>query len=376
MKLIHLSDLHIGKKLNEFSLLEDQKYILTQILELIRQEKPDGIIIAGDVYDKAIPSVEAVQLLDNFLTELAETRQPVFIISGNHDSAERLTFGSKLFSRSNIHVAGIYDGTVQHFTLTDTYGKVNIHLLPFIKPSAVRRIFEEAAVSNFNEALQTVLEHMQVNTAERNVLIAHQFVTGALRSDSEEIFVGGLDNVDAALFKDFDYTALGHIHSPQNIGSEKIRYCGTPLKYSFSEAAQEKSLTVVELKEKGELSIRCLPLKPLHDLKKLKGTYMQLASLDFYKNLNRSDYYYITLTDEDDVLDAVKKLRTIYPNLMQLEYDNHRTRSASEITVTEKAVQKSELELFQEFFELQNNTPMNNNQQELVKELLDALKSS
>lgn len=376
MKLIHLSDLHIGKKLNEFSLLEDQKYILTQILELIRQEKPDGVIIAGDVYDKAIPSVEAVQLLDSFLTELAETDQPVFIISGNHDSAERLTFGSKLFSRSNIHVAGIYDGTVPHFTLTDTYGKVNIHLLPFIKPSAVRRIFEEATVSNFNEALQTVLEHMQVNTVERNVLVAHQFVTGALRSDSEEIFVGGLDNVDATLFKDFDYTALGHIHSPQNIGSEKIRYCGTPLKYSFSEAAQEKSLTVVELKEKGELNIRCLSLKPLHDLKKLKGTYMQLASLDFYKNLNRSDYYHITLTDEDDVLDAVKKLRTIYPNLMQLEYDNHRTRSAGEIIVTEKTVQKSELELFQEFFELQNNTPMNNNQQELVKELLDALKSS
>lgn len=376
MKLIHLSDLHIGKKLNEFSLLEDQKYILTQILELIRQEKPDGVIIAGDVYDKAIPSVEAVQLLDNFLTELAETDQPVFIISGNHDSAERLTFGSKLFSRSNIHVAGIYDGTVQHFMLTDTYGKVNIHLLPFIKPSAVRRIFEEATVSNFNEALQTVLEHMQVNTAERNVLVAHQFVTGALRSDSEEIFVGGLDNVDAALFKDFDYTALGHIHNPQNIGSEKIRYCGTPLKYSFSEAAQEKSLTVVELKEKGELNIHCLLLKPLHDLKKLKGTYMQLTSLDFYKNLNRSDYYHITLTDEDDVLDAVKKLRTIYPNLMQLEYDNHRTRSAGKITVTEKAIQKSELELFQEFFELQNNTPMNDNQQELVKELLDALKSS
>ena len=219
MKLIHLSDLHIGKKLNEFSLLEDQKYILTQILELIRQEKPDGVIIAGDVYDKAIPSVEAVQLLDSFLTELAETGQPVFIISGNHDSAERLTFGSKLFSRSNIHVAGIYDGTVPHFMLTDTYGKVNIHLLPFIKPSAVRRIFEEATVSNFNEALQTVLEHMQVNAAERNVLVAHQFVTGALRSDSEEIFVGGLDNVDATLFKDFDYTALGHIHSPQNIGS-------------------------------------------------------------------------------------------------------------------------------------------------------------
>lgn len=376
MKLIHLSDLHIGKKLNEFSLLEDQKYILEQITGLIRQEQPDGVIIAGDVYDKAIPSVEAVQLFDDFLTELAQAGQAVFIISGNHDSAERLTFGSRLFSRNKIHFSRLYDGTVPCCTLTDAYGKVHIHLLPFIKPAAVRRVFEDAPAGNFNEALQTVLSHMEIDTSERNVLVAHQFVTGAVRSDSEEIFVGGLDNVDASLFADFDYTALGHIHSPQNIGSGKVRYCGTPLKYSFSEATQEKSLTVVELHAKGELTVRCLPLQPLHDLKKIRGTYMQLTSLDFYQSLDRNDYFHITLTDEDDVLDAVKKLRTIYPNLLQLEYDNRRTRSSGEITAAEKLAQKSELELFQEFFELQNNTPMNTQQRELVQELLTTLKSS
>lgn len=376
MKLIHLSDLHIGKKLNEFSLLDDQKHILAQILDLIRQEQPDGIIIAGDIYDKAIPSVEAVQLLDDFLTRLAATEKPVFIISGNHDSAERLAFGSRLLCRSNIHFSSLYDGKVPCCALSDAYGKVYIHLLPFIKPSLVRKVFEDAPAGSFNEALRTVLSHMHIDTSQRNVLVAHQFVTRAARSESEEIFVGGLDNVDASLFDIFDYTALGHIHSPQNIGSEKIRYCGTPLKYSFSEAAQQKSVTVAELGPKGSLSIRCLPLQPLHDLQKLKGRYMELTSLSFYKTLNRDNYFHITLTDEDDVLDAVKKLRTIYPNLMQLEYDNRRTRTSTEITAAEQITQKSELELFQEFFELQNGTAMNSSQQQLVQELLDSLKSS
>lgn len=376
MKLIHLSDFHIGKKLNEFSLLDDQRHILTQILDLIRQEQPDGIIIAGDIYDKAIPSVEAVQLLDDFLTRLAATEKPVFIISGNHDSAERLAFGSRLLCRSNIHFSSLYDGTVPCCALSDAYGKVYIHLLPFIKPSLVRKVFEDAPAGSFNEALRTVLSHMDIDTSQRNVLVAHQFVTGAARSESEEIFVGGLDNVDASLFDIFEYTALGHIHSPQNIGSEKIRYCGTPLKYSFSEAAQQKSVTVAELGPKGSLSIRCLPLQPLHDLQKLKGTYMELTSLSFYKTLNRDNYFHITLTDEDDVLDAVKKLRTVYPNLMQLEYDNRRTRTSAEITAAEQITQKSELELFQEFFELQNGTAMNSSQQQLVQELLDSLKSS
>lgn len=375
MKLAHLSDLHIGKKLNEFSLLEDQQYILRQILELLKQEQPDAVLLAGDIYDKAIPSVEALQLLDDFLTGLAALQRPVFIISGNHDSSERLSYGARLLAGSNLHFSGSYEGIIPCHKLTDDYGTVNIHLLPFIKPSTVRRIFPDAQINNFNEALKLVLENMQLDSAQRHVLVAHQFVTGASRSESEEIFVGGLDNVDAALFAAFDYTALGHIHSPQNIG-DRIRYCGTPLKYSFSEVQQQKSLTIAELGPKGQLQIRSLPLLPLHNLQKLRGSYLELTSLNFYQKINRNDYFHITLTDENDVLDAVKKLRIIYPNLLQLEYDNLRTRSSHSVLGTEQPQQKSELELFQEFYELQNNMPMNQKQQALVSELLESLKNA
>lgn len=376
MKFIHLSDLHIGKKLNEISLLEDQKYILQQITEIVREQQPDGVLLAGDIYDKAIPSVDAVQILDKFLTALATMKVPVFMISGNHDSAERLSFGARLLSSSGIYLSQAYDGTVQNISLQDQYGELNIYLLPFVKPSAVKRFFDEETINDFNDALKTVISHLDIDTSKRNILLAHQFVTGAFRSDSEEIFVGGLDNVDASVFEPFDYTALGHIHGPQNIGSEKIRYCGTPLKYSFSEVSQKKSLTVIELKEKGNLTVSCIPLQPLHDLEKLKGTYMELTDLKFYQNINRENYFHITLTDENDVLDAMQKLRTIYPNLLQLEYDNKRTQSSNNITGCLDVQQKSELELFAEFYQLQNNQPMNDRQKNFTAQLLESLKQN
>ena len=377
MKLIHLSDLHLGKRVNEFSMVEDQKYILNEILGIIDEESPDGILLAGDLYDRPVPSAEAVQLFDRFLTQLAERKIPVYAISGNHDSAERIAFGAQIMSGSGICMSPVYDGKTAKYCLMDSYGKVWIHLLPFIRPATVRHGLEGEEgveeIRTYQEAVQAAVAHMEIDRSQRNVLVAHQFVVGAMRCDSEEITVGGIDQIEVSVFSDFDYVALGHIHSPQNVGCEQIRYCGTPLKYSFSEAGQQKSVTVVELGEKGTLAVREIPLKPLRDMRKLKGTYMELTSLSNYQDTNTEDYVQITLTDEEDIVDGMQKLRTIYPNLMRLEYDNRRTRENQEITGTAPEKQKSELEYFEEFFELQNNQPMNEEQRKFSEELIRKL---
>lgn len=370
MKFIHLSDLHIGKRVNEFSMIEDQRYILKQILLLVQEEQPDGVILAGDIYDKQIPSAEAVQVFDDFLTSLAVPGRAVFVISGNHDSAERIAFGARLMSGRGVYLSPVYDGETKMVSLTDEYGEVCVYLLPFIKPAAVRHAFPDETIESYDDAAAVAVRHMNVNPQKRNVLAAHQFVTGAKRCDSEDISVGGVDNVAAAVFDEFDYVALGHIHSPQPVGRETIRYCGTPLKYSFSEAEQEKSMTVLEMHEKGNIRIRELPLIPLRDLRKIKGKYLELTELSYYQGLNREDYYQITLTDEADIVDGVQKLRLIYPNLMRLEYDNRRTRENQVIEGAEAVEQKSELELFEEFYELQNNQPMSEQQLALSRELV------
>lgn len=370
MKFIHLSDLHIGKRVNEFSMIEDQKYILKQILRIIDAEQPDGVILAGDIYDKQIPSAEAVQVFDDFLTDLAVPGRAVFVISGNHDSAERIAFGARLMSGRGVYLSPVYEGETKMVSLTDEYGEVCVYLLPFIKPAVVRHAFPDETIEGYDDAAAVAVRHMKVNPQKRNVLVAHQFVTGAKRCDSEDISVGGVDNVGAAVFDEFDYVALGHIHSPQSVGRETVRYCGTPLKYSFSEAEQEKSMTVLELQEKGNIRIRELPLIPLRDMRKIKGKYLEVTELSFYQGLNREDYYQITLTDESDIVDGVQKLRLIYPNLMRLEYDNRRTREHQVIEGAEAVEQKSELELFEEFYELQNNQPMSEQQRALSRELI------
>ena len=374
MKLIHLSDLHLGKRVNEFSMIEDQKYILNQILGIIDEEAPDGVLLAGDIYDRPVPSAEAVQLLDSFLTRLAKRKIPVYAISGNHDSAERIAFGSHIMSSSGICMSPVYDGKTEKYCLMDRYGEVWIHLLPFIRPAVVRHALqgEEGAeeIRSYQEAVQAAVEHMDIDIEKRNVLVAHQFAVGAMSCDSEEIAVGGIDQIEVSVFQDFDYVALGHIHSPQNVGNDQIRYCGTPLKYSFSEAGQQKSVTVAELFEKGDLEVREIPLKPFRDMRKLKGTYMEITSLANYQDTNTEDYVQITLTDEEDIVDGMQKLRAIYPNLMRLEYDNRRTRENQEISGTETVEKKSELEYFQEFFELQNNQPMNEEQRKFSEDLI------
>ena len=363
MKFIHLSDLHLGKRVNECSMLEDQRYILGEILRIVDREAPDAVLIAGDVYDKSVPSAEAVALLDDFLVRLAGRDLQVLLISGNHDSPERLAFGGRLMAERGVHIAPVYDGRVAPVTLTDEYGPVRVYLLPFVKPSHVRRCFPDREVDTYTDALAAAIGAMGVDPALRNVLVTHQFVTGAARCDSEEVSVGGTDNVDVSVFAPFDYVALGHLHGPQTVGRETVRYCGTPLKYSFSEAGQHKSATVVELGEKGTTAVRTVPLVPLRDLVELRGTYEEVTFRGFYEGTGwQRDYVHITLTDEEDVPNAVGKLRVIYPNLMKLDYDNRRTRAGISLEGAEEVERRSPLELLEEFYEKQNGQPMGEEQ--------------
>ena len=374
MKFAHIADLHIGKRVHDFSMLEDQRYILDQMLGIFEEQRVDGILIAGDVYDKVVPSAEAVQLFDEFITRLAKLKIPVYMISGNHDSAERLSFGAKLFESNDIYISQVYDGKVKKVGLEDEYGLVNVYLLPFLKPATVRHVLQRDDIESYEDSVTAALQECEVDASQRNVLVAHQFVTGADRCDSEETSVGGLDNVSAEVFDEFDYVALGHIHRPQKMGKETLRYSGTPLKYSFSEVEHKKSVTIVELLEKGSVQISTVPLVPLRDMRKVRGTYMKVTAKESYTAENKMDYLQITLTDEEDVPGALQKLRTIYPNLMRLEYDNKRTRENKEVQAVEAQEQKSELELFGEFYELLNNEPMKEEQTEFMENLIRGLK--
>lgn len=373
MKFLHLSDLHLGKRLNEFSLLEDQAFILTQILRITDDEQPNGVLIAGDVYDKAAPSAEAVALFDDFLAQLAARAVSVFVISGNHDSPERIAFGAQLVRRSKVYLSPVYDGQIRPVTLEDEHGPVDVFLLPFLKPMHVRRWFPEAEIESYTDAIACAVAHMPVDPARRNVLVTHQFVTGAVRCESEELTIGGSDNVDAAVFAPFDYVALGHIHSPQNVSGSRVRYCGTPLKYSFSEARQQKSVTVAELAEKGTLTVRTVPLQPQRDLVELRGSFQAVAAREADGAPDSNAYVHITLTDEADIPEAVGKLRAVYPNLMRLDYDNSRTRGSAEILGAAEVEHRSPLELFDEFYALQNNQPMRGEQRAYLQELIEQI---
>lgn len=374
MKLIHISDIHLGKKVNEYPMAEEQEYILKQILGIIEEEKPDGVLIAGDIYDRSQPPVEAVQLLDDFLVCLAKMNQQVFVISGNHDSPERIAFGSRIMDAGGIHLSPVYNGHVDPFVLHDEYGDVYVYMLPFIKPTGVRAFFPDDEIASYTDAVRHAVEKMNADTSDRNVLITHQFVTGATRSDSEDKSVGGTDNVDASVFEPFDYVALGHIHSPQNCGAPNIRYCGTPLKYSLSEANDTKSVTVVELFEKGKVSYRTRALIPLHDLRGIRGTYDELMTRSYYESSTLTeDFVYITLTDEDEIPDVMAKMRTVYHRIMAIQYDNTRTQTDATVFGASDVDTKSPLTLFGEFYELQNNRPMNNEQEEYIRSIIEKI---
>jgi exonuclease SbcD len=376
MKLIHLSDLHLGKRVNDFSMIEDQKYILQQTLDVIDNEKPDAVLIAGDIYDKQVPMVEAVALFDDFLTKLTKNNSlKVYMISGNHDSAQRISFGAEFFHKDGIFISPVFDGAMQKFSLDDEYGTVNIYLLPFIKPVTVQRFYEEE-LESYTDAVKCVINHTEIDKSQRNVILSHQFVTGAIRSDSEEVSVGGLDHVDSDVYDDFDYVALGHLHAPQSVTRAAVRYSGTLLKYSFSEINQKKSITVVELgakeDEKTNVNIREIPLKPLHDLRQIKGTYEELTLRENYIKTKLDDYIHVILTDEEDIPDALAKLRSIYPNIMRLEYDNTRTKKHQDITQAQDT-SRTPQELFEEFYHLQNNQEMSEEQREYVTALIEKI---
>ena len=376
MKLVHLSDLHIGKRVNEISMIEDQEYILQQIIRIIDEEKPAAVLICGDVYDKSVPSAEAVMLFDDFLCRLAKRDTQVLIISGNHDSPERLAFGNRLMESAGIHISNVYDGNVQGVTLTDEHGDVDFWLLPFIKPAHVKRYYPDDGIESYTDAVRVAVEKLGIDAAQRNVLLTHQFVTGASvdPDGSEELSVGGSDNVDASVFEGFDYVALGHIHGQQNIGgSNRIRYCGTPLKYSFSEEYHHKSVTIVELGAKGALQLQLRPLMPRHDMRTIRGTFAELTDKAFYQGTAKDDYLHVTLTDEEDVPEALGKLRLIYPNIMKLSYDNTRTRTNRIIDGAEDVQRKSPLQLFEELYEQQNNQPMSDVQRDFTQELIESI---
>ena len=368
MKFIHVSDLHLGKRLKEASLIEDQQAILCRILEIIDREKPEGVLIAGDIYDKSMPSAEAVSLFDYFLAELAKRRLEVFAISGNHDSAERIAFGSKIMDGAGIHLSPVYDGKIVPTTLKDEFGEVAVYMLPFIKPSHVRRFYESEDINSYTDAIKVAVEKMNVDKSKRNILITHQFVTGATRAESEES-VGGTDNVDAAVFEDFDYVALGHLHRPQFCSNEKIRYSGTPLKYSFSEANDTKSVTVVTLNRKGEIKIETVELKPVRDMRKIRGKFDELLSAP----TRTDDYVQITLTDEDDIPNAMARLQAIYKNALDLKYDNTRTRAEATLLGAGDVEKKTPFELFAEFFKDRNNAEMSETQANYMKALIEKI---
>ena len=399
MKFLHLADLHIGKRVCEHSMLDEQVYILREILGIVCEEHPDAVLIAGDVYDKSVPSAEAVAVLDDFLVKLSATGTKVFVLSGNHDSAERIAFGGRLMKGMGVYMSPVYNGEFAPVTLKDEMGEVDLWMLPFVRPADVRAHLESDedrdAVTDYTSAMRMAIAQMKFTEGRRNVLVAHQFVTGAERSESEEN-VGGLDNVDASVFEKFDYVALGHIHKPQNVmkdvgGTVRARYSGTPLKYSLSEAAHKKSITVVELGVAGNagdlfagigmraaLQVREVPLKPLHDVREIRGTFAELVSPEFRTaqvaaGNKLDDFVYVKLTDENDVPDAAQKLRGIYPNLMMLDYDNERTRNQQIAVGVEAVEKKSPMQLFGEFFEEMTRREMNPEELEFVQGVVDGI---
>lgn len=373
MKFIHLSDLHLGKRLLGYSLLEDQKYILERILDVIKAEKPDAVFIAGDVYDRSVPPEEAVTLFDDFLSALSDMENmKTFVISGNHDSPERLAFGSRLMQNSGVYISPTYNAEISPVSIEDEQGITDIFMLPFIKPVHIRRYFPSEEITDFTSAIKTAVDHMPIDPEHRNILLAHQFVTGAVQGGSEDINVGGLDNVEASVFAPFDYTALGHIHGTQNVSSKKIRYCGTPLKYSFSEAGQKKSVTVGTLSEKGKLEIKTIPLTPMREMHKLNGSFDELISRA--ENMNEAEknaYLQITLTDDEDIYEAYSRLAMHFPYLMSLKYDNKRTRMLFDSTQSGADEMKTDdpVGLFGEFFEERNGYPLSAEQNSYINAL-------
>jgi len=373
MRFFHLSDLHLGVRVNEFSMLDDQRDILIKIMGHAADYKPDAVFIAGDIYDKNIPTVEAIKLLDWFLVSLNELGIAVYMIAGNHDSTERVSFAAPILGKSNVHISQVYSGKIAPIEMKDDHGDIKVWLMPYLKPSIVRSHFQDREIDTYSDAVSAALSNLEIDNKARNILVAHQFVTGAIRTESEEIFVGGSENIDATLFDAFDYVALGHLHRPQSIKRPTLRYSGSPLKYSLSEADHIKSITMVDLTIKGDVEISEITLQPSRELREIRGTYKELTLFKNYVETDRDDYVYIVLTDEDEEPEAIAKLRSIYPNIMRLRYDNTRTQAeAADIRITNHD-NKEPVDLLGELYELQNGQPMNETQRAYSLNLLEKI---
>ena len=372
MKILHLGDLHFGKRINNLSLIEDQIYINKKILEIIDEKGIEAVLIAGDVYDRSVPSEEAVNLFDDFLVKLAKRKLPVMIIAGNHDSAERLSFGDRLIEAAEIYISPVYDGTVKKITLEDKYGEVNFYLMPFVKPANVRQCFPEEKIETYTDALRVAVSHMDIDTAKRNIIVSHQFVTGAHKDGSEdELFLGGSSNVDSSVYEGFDYTALGHIHRPQNVKHNTIRYCGSPMKFSFNEERQNKGLTIVDIRQKGDISIELLPLEPMRDFVTIRGKYDDIRKgMD---SVRKQDFVSVILTDEDEIPNAFSNLSIVYPNIQKITYDNRRTNNEAIADGAELDLDLKPIDLIKEFYELGNGLEINDKQEKYLNELIEMI---
>lgn len=378
MKILHLADLHIGKIIFEQSLLEDQEYMLNKIIEKIKEENIDAILIAGDVYDRSIPQADAIDLLDRFLNILIkELKKKVFIIAGNHDSKERLGFGNKIFENEGLFISSKYEGKIKKVELQDEYGKLNIYMLPFIKPIEVKKYFDDETLS-YDETIKKIIEKEDIDESQRNIILTHQFVTAigeeVERTESEVLTLGGTDNVDISNYNKFDYVAIGHVHRPQRIGRDTARYAGTMLKYSFSEVNHKKTMPIIDFKEKGNIDIKLVELKPLRDMREIKGPIEKL--LENYEEENANDYIRAIITNEEPVYDAIGQLRRIYPNVLKLEVQNSKILSNIEFKTEnlQKVKSKSEVELFNEFYKFQNNIELNVEQKNLIQEVVKEIK--
>lgn len=371
MRFLHLADLHLGKILHKKSLLEDQIYILQQILEIAQSHKVDAVLIAGDVYQRNAPSAEAMTVFSDFLAELARQHLPCYLISGNHDSAARVAYLSQLAALSGVYISGAEQAEIYTYTAQDDFGEIVLHLLPFTAPLHVKARYPDKAeqIVTYDDALRVLLSHHPVDAAKRNVLIAHQYLTGAQICDSEELAIGGQDNVSAALFDAFDYVALGHLHGPQRVSRPAVRYAGSPLKYSFSEQHQRKSVTVVELREKGSVTAETVPLTPLHDLRELTGTFAELMAQP-----QSEDYMQLIITDDEPPADAARQLRTVFPNLLHTVFRSAKFRETRDVAADVMPEQTDFSALLQEFYAFQNNgAALTDTQNTIVKKLLAAL---
>ncbi|BCN29732.1 exonuclease SbcCD subunit D [Anaeromicropila herbilytica] len=375
MKFIHTADLHIGKFVNEFSMLKDQEYILNQMIDIIEEEQADGLIIAGDIYDRSIPPAEAVSVLDNFLSRLVDKGIRIFMISGNHDSPERIGFAKSIVEEKGLYIAGTYDGNARSITLQDKYGNLNIHLLPFVKPAVVKYYLQEDKIEDYHHSVEAMIKKFDIVENERNILLTHYFITSGATipeiSDSESVIsVGGVDNVDASVFEGYDYVALGHIHRPQIIGGSHIRYAGSPIKYSFSEVHHKKSVTVIELKEKGKVDIRTRELTPIHNMRKIKGNLKELMSEDIIKEADVNDYIQATLTDADEIMDPIGTLRSVYPNTMQVIIEKN-IKNNENVVAFEKIKNRSTIDIYEEFYQSVTGQEFDEKRYEVMKEIIE-----